>query len=328
MSDGFRAHAQANTLNITNECTVHGKGKRQNLSSANQSDSSQTKKALITGAGGLLGRCMTERLLASNWQVVPFSHQQLSITDETAVRHNFEATHPDVVINCAATTDVDRCEREPDWAYAVNEQGVRNLVRACTEFDAEFVHISTDYVFDGKKQGLYTQEDATNPLSVYAKSKLAGEIAVQEENAKAYIVRTSWIFGVGGKNFGSRVFDYAKASGKLKGVTDQTSIATYAPDLAARIEEIFGIGTYGLYQITNTGIMSWYDFAKLAFELAGMNEVELQPCTRAELNQLAPRPHNSAMRCLLSEKLGLAPLRHWQDALADFVRELSITPAL
>jgi dTDP-4-dehydrorhamnose reductase len=106
-------------------------------------------------------------------------------------------------------------------------------------------------------------------------------------------------------------------------VTDQTSIATYAPDLASRIEEIIGIGEHGLYQITNTGIMSWYDFAKLAFELAEMNEVELQPCTRAELNQLAPRPHNSAMRCLLSEKLGLAPLRHWQEALADFVHESS-----
>src|SRR5205085_6701372 len=119
--------------------------------------------------------------------------------------------------------------------------------------------------------------------SVYAKSKLAGEIATREESAKAYIIRTSWRFGVGGKNFGSRVFDYAKASGKLKGVTDQTSIATYAPDLASRIEEIINIGTHGLYQITNTGIMSWYDFASLAFELAGMNEVELQPCTRAEL---------------------------------------------
>jgi dTDP-4-dehydrorhamnose reductase len=297
------------------------------LSSTTQNPAPPTGSALITGAAGLLGRCMSQRLLASNWQVATRNHQQLDIADREAVRRNFAETTPNLVINCAATTDVDRCEREPDWAYAVNEQGARNLASACGEFRAEFVHVSTDYVFDGAKQGYYTQQDEPNPLSLYAKSKLAGEVAVRQELEKAYIVRTSWIFGVGGKNFGSRVFDYAKANGKLRGVTDQTSIATYGPDLAARIEEILAIGRHGLYQITNTGMMSWYDFAKLAFELAGLNEVELEPCTRADLNQLAIRPQNSAMRCLLSEELGLAPLRHWQDALADFVREYHKTGA-
>ena len=295
------------------------------MTSPNQNDSSQTDRALITGAGGLLGRCMSEHLLASNWQVTALNHQQLNITDEDEVRRNIEEARPCVVINCAATTDVDRSEREPDWAYAVNEQGARNLARACRKSNAEFVHVSTDYVFDGGKEGFYTQEDEPNPLSVYAKSKLAGEIAAKEELEKAYIIRTSWVFGVGGKNFGSRIFDYAKSSAKLKGVTDQTSIATYAPDLASRIREIIGIGAHGLYQITNTGVMSWYDFAKLAFELAEIQHVELEPCTRADLNQLAPRPHNSAMRCLLSEKLGLAPLRPWQVALLDFVGEYKKT---
>jgi dTDP-4-dehydrorhamnose reductase len=288
---------------------------------SNQDNFRAQRSALITGAGGLLGRCMTQALLASNWQVTALNHQQLDIANEEDARRIIDEARPLVVINCAATTDVDRCEREPDWAYAVNEQGPRFLARACRIGNAEFVHISTDYVFDGEKVGYYTQEDATNPLSVYAKSKLAGEIAAQEELEKSYIIRTSWIFGVGGKNFGSRVFDYAKSGAKLKGVIDQTSIATYAPDLASRIEEIISIGTHGLYQITNTGVTSWYDFAKLALELAGMSEVEIEPCTRAELKQLAPRPHNSAMRCLLSEKLGLAPLRPWREALADFVRE-------
>jgi dTDP-4-dehydrorhamnose reductase len=297
------------------------------LSFTKQTHASPTKSALITGAAGLLGRCMSQRLLASDWQVTPRNHQQLDIADREAVRRNFAETLPNLVINCAATTDVDRCEREPDWAYAVNEQGARNLAGACREFNAEFVHVSTDYVFDGTKEGFYTQLDEPNPLSVYAESKLAGEVAVRQELEKAYIVRTSWIFGVGGKNFGSRVFDYARANGKLKGVIDQTSIATYAPDLAARIEEILAIGRHGLYQITNTGMMSWYDFAKLAFELAGLSEVLLEPCTRADLNQLAVRPQNSAMRCLLSEELGLAPLRRWQEALADFVREYKKTGA-
>jgi dTDP-4-dehydrorhamnose reductase len=182
-------------------------------------------------------------------------------------------------------------------------------------------HTSTDYVFDGAKQGFYTQEDEPKPESVYGKSKLAGEIAVNQEAARFYIIRTSWLFGVGGKNFGSRLFEYASANRRLKAVTDQTSIPTYAPDLAQRIEEIMELRAHGLYHGTNTGVGTWYEFAKLALELEGTNEVEIEPVTRAQLNQLAPRPNNSAMRCLLSEKLGLAPLRHWQEAIRDFVHE-------
>jgi dTDP-4-dehydrorhamnose reductase len=237
------------------------------------------------------------------------------------VRRIIEQQKPQAVINCAATTNVDRCETDSEWAFAVNENGARYLARACRQFNAPFVHVSTDYVFDGDKDGFYTQADPPNPLSIYAKSKLAGERAVQEELEQAFIIRTSWVFGVGGKNFGSRIFDYAKAGAKLKGVQDQTSIATYAPDLAARIEEIIALGRPGLYQVTNTGAMTWFEFARLALDLAGMDDVAIEPCTRADLNQPAPRPHNSAMRCLLSEELSLQPLRPWRDGLVDFVNE-------
>ncbi|HSO76695.1 MAG TPA: sugar nucleotide-binding protein, partial [Blastocatellia bacterium] len=157
--------------------------------------------------------------------------------------------------------------------------------------------------------------------SVYGKSKLAGEISVGHEAARFYIIRTSWLFGVGGKNFGSRLFEYARANPRLKGVTDQTSIPTYAPDLAQRIEEIMELRAHGLYHGTNSGVGTWYEFARLALELAGISGVEIEPVTRAQLNQLAARPVNSAMRCLLSEKLGLVPLRYWQEAIVDFVRE-------
>ena len=129
------------------------------MTSANQQDSAQTKSALITGA---------EQLLSTNWLVIALNHQQLDITNEDAVLRQVGGAQPDVVMNCVATADVDRCEREPEWAYAVNEQGVRNLARACRKFNSEFVHVSTDYVFDGEKQGFYTQEDEPNPLSVYA----------------------------------------------------------------------------------------------------------------------------------------------------------------
>ena len=295
------------------------------MTTSREGNASTTKSALITGAGGLLGRCMTRQLTTSGWRVVAVGHQQLDIADEEVVRRQLETLRPRVVINCAATGDVDRCEREPEWAYAVNETGPRYLARHARAVGADLVHVSTDYVFDGSKTGFYTQEDEARPISVYGQSKLAGEQAVREEAENHYLVRTSWLFGVGGKNFGSRVIDYARAGATLKGVTDQTSIATYAPDLAARLEEIVERGVNGLYQVTNTGAMSWYEFALLALELAGLQNVPITPCTREDLRQLAPRPQNSAMRCLLSERLGLAPLRHWREAIVDFVRDYQNT---
>jgi dTDP-4-dehydrorhamnose reductase len=230
-----------------------------------------------------------------------------------------EDARPYVIINCVATADVDRCESDRQWAYAVNESGPRFLARAARKAGAEVFHVSTDYVFDGTKEGFYTQEDEPRPLSVYGKSKLAGEHAVRDEAERFYIARTSWLFGAGGKNFGSRVVEYARAGARLKGVTDQTSIPTYAPDCAARIEEIINLRAHGLYHVTSAGVTTWYDFARRALALAGLGEVEIEPITRSDLNQPAPRPHNSAMRCIVSEKLGLAPLRHWGDALAEFI---------
>ncbi|MEK6406413.1 MAG: dTDP-4-dehydrorhamnose reductase [Acidobacteriota bacterium] len=282
---------------------------------------SEPRTAMITGAGGLLGRSMQARLTESGWRVVALPRTDLDITKEEDVRRAVEAVRPQVLINCAATADVDRCEVEPDWAYAINERGPRFLARACREFGADIVHVSTDYVFDGSKEGSYTQEDEPKPLSVYGMAKLAGEFAVREEAERFYVVRTSWLFGAGGKNFGSRVVEYARKGARLKGVIDQTSIPTYAPDLAARIEEIIDLGAHGLYQVTSTGPATWFDFARVALDLAGLGEVEIEPVTRAALNQRAPRPHNSAMRCLVSEKLELEPLRHWRDALVEFVRE-------
>src|SRR5215831_17491404 len=202
------------------------------------------RTAMITGAGGLLGRSMHTRLEQSGWRVAPFTHPELDITNDVEVQATIERVRPDVLINCVATADVDRCEVEPDWAYRVNEKGSESLARACRLVEAEIVHVSTDYVFDGSKTGFYTQEDEPSPQSVYGKSKLAGELAVSKQNDRSYIIRTSWLFGVGGKNFGSRVIEYARNGAALKGVVDQTSIPTYAPDLASRIEEIIDLGIH------------------------------------------------------------------------------------
>ncbi len=287
---------------------------------SNANKQAALRRALITGAGGLLGRHMIEQLRGSGWQTIALAHSDLDITRGSDVRQAIEQAAPSVVINCAVTGDVDACEREQAWAYAVNEKGPRLLAAACRDFGAKIVHASTDYVFDGEKAGFYTQEDEPRPLNVYGKSKLAGELAVQAEHPDHFIIRTSWIFGAGGRNFGSRVIEHALAGRPLKGVTDQTSITTYAPDLAARIEEIINIGVAGLYHVTSTGATSWYDFARAALDLAGLGHVEIRPIKRADLNQAAQRPHNTAMRCLLSERLGLKPLPGWRDRLPEFAR--------
>jgi len=284
---------------------------------------SEPSTAMITGAGGLLGRSMNARLTQSGWRVIPLPHSGLDITNQDDVRDAVELFRPDVVINCVATADVDRCEIDRDWAFAVNASGPRFLARACREFGADIVHVSTDYVFDGSKEGFYTQEDEPKPLSVYGAAKLAGEFAVREEAERFYVVRTSWLFGVGGKNFGSRIIEYARRGANLKGVIDQTSIPTYAPDLAGRIEQIIRLRAHGLYQVTSSGPTTWFDFARRALDLAGFGELQIVPVKREDLNQRAPRPHNTAMRCLVSEKLGLEPLRHWSDALIDFVRDIT-----
>jgi dTDP-4-dehydrorhamnose reductase len=277
---------------------------------------------LIAGGGGLLGRTATHLLSNAGWETRAFAHAELDITNEAEVFRAVDRTGPRLIINCAATADVDRCEREPEWAYAVNETGPRLLARAAAAAGAEIVHVSTDYVFDGSKSDPYTQKDEAHPLSIYGKSKLAGERAVASECDRSYVIRTSWLFGAGGKNFGSRVIEYARNGQHLKGVADQISIPTYASDLAGRIAEIVSRNVYGLYHVTNTGPASWLDFARLALELAGVTMFEIEPVTRAMLNQTAPRPHYSAMRCLLSEELGLAPMRPWREALVDFVRQV------
>jgi dTDP-4-dehydrorhamnose reductase len=278
-------------------------------------------RVLITGAGGLLGRSAVAHFSQHSCNVTAVTRADLDIGNRAAVLAVFDSTRPDLVINCAAATDVDRCEREPEWAFKSNEEGPLNLARACLKAGAALVHVSTDYVFDGEKDGLYTQDDRPNPQSVYARSKLAGELAVTAELNRAYIVRSSWVFGKGGKNFGSRVVELARSGARLKGVTDQISIPTYAPDLASRICEITRKGSYGLYHVTNTGPATWMQFARMALDLAGLDEIQIAQVTRAELGQPAARPRNSAMRCLLSERLGLAPLRTWEEALKEFIRQ-------
>jgi len=276
------------------------------------------RKVLVTGAGGLLGRYVVNRF-TGQYDVVAATHQDLDIADRNVVEQWIRKLHPEVIINCAAMSQVDLCETERERAFAVNSEGPRYLAEACRQIGAELVHISTDYVFDGTKSVPYTIEDRENPISTYGQSKLAGEKFVREALDRSYIVRVARIFGEGGRNFASTVVDLARREGRVRGIIDEIGSPTYAKDLADRLETLISLGYPGVYHVTNQGACSWYEFAHEALRIVGLEGVVIEKMKSADLQRPARRPHSTALRCLLSEQLGLKPLRPWQEALAEYL---------
>jgi len=277
-------------------------------------------KVLITGAGGVLGQALVEHAAARGDRVASFDRAALDIADERAVRDAVVAAAPDAVINCAAWTDVDGCELDPQRAFLVNSQGVEILATASRQSGASFVTVSTDYVFDGRKaEGFYTQRDDPHPLSAYGASKLEGERRAMLASARTIVVRSGWIFGPRGKNFLSTIVARARRGERLKAISDSYGTPTYAPDLAARLRELAELDLPGVFHVVNSGEGTSYEgFAREAAEAAGVAGVEIESVLSDTLKRPAPRPRNSRLRCLLSEAIGLAPLRDWRDALREF----------
>ena len=279
-------------------------------------------RVLVTGAGGLVGRAVSEHCRESGDEVLSYNHRDLDITDDELVRQTIVANKPDVVINCAAWTDVDGCESNRDKAFAVNAAGPENLANACREVGCVFITISTDYVFDGKKQGFYTQEDEPNPESVYAASKLEGERRSSRSYDRSIIVRTGYIFGAGGTNFLSTVVERVRNGTRLKAIRDMYGTPTYAKDLAVRLRELAVIDKPGIYHVVNSGPgVSFEEFTRKAVELVGNRDAVVESVSADTLNRPAPRPRNSRLRCLLTGAIGLPDLRAWDEALEEFVAE-------
>lgn len=278
-------------------------------------------RVLITGAAGMVGRALAEHCRASGDEVFALDRGGLDITDDRATRELFSRLKPDSVINCAAWTDVDGCELDPQQAFLVNSQGVEVLATAARLAAASFVQISTDYVFDGRKEeGFYTQRDDPHPLSAYGAAKLEGERRAQAASARTAVVRTGWIYGAGGKNFLSKVVDIARGGGTLKAIGDSFGTPTYVPDLVARLREIARLDLPGTYHVANAGEGASYEgFARAALEAAGLDASRVERVAADSLKRPAPRPRNSRMRCLLSEAIGLAPLRDWREGVRDLV---------
>ena len=278
-------------------------------------------RVLITGAGGLVGQALAEHCVRSADEVLSYAHRELDVTDRTAVEEKILANRPDVVINCAAWTNVDACESDPERAFAVNAKGPQNLAGACKQAQCCFITISTDYVFDGKKPGFYTQLDLPNPESVYGASKLEGERLSAMTYARSIIIRTGYIFGRGGTNFLSTVVRRIQNGETLKVITDTYGTPTYARDLAARLRELAQANVAGIYHVVNSGPgVSFEGFTRKTMALIGKSGAVEQVSADA-LNRPAKRPQNSRLRCLSTAKVGLAPLRDWESALEEFVRE-------
>ena len=277
-------------------------------------------KILVTGANGQLGKDVI-RILEAEHEVFGFSRKEMDIRDLDCCLEVMDRFRPDAVIHCAAYTAVDQAESEPDEAFRVNAFGSRNIALAAERVGSKICYISTDYVFDGMSDVPYNEYDNTNPASVYGKSKRAGEQLVQSLSSKYFIVRTSWVYGRNGNNFVKTMLRLAKERDKLKVVHDQVGSPTYTVDLSRFLSDLIVTDKYGIYHASNTGRCSWYEFACAIFEESGIS-VQVDPCTTEEFPRPAPRPKFSVLDHMSIRANGFSDLRHWREALKEFLQEL------
>ncbi|MEE3490786.1 MAG: dTDP-4-dehydrorhamnose reductase [Methanobrevibacter sp.] len=274
-------------------------------------------KILITGSNGMLGHDLTE-VLKDNHELILTTSKTLDITNKDQVFEVICDAEPDVVINSAAYTDVDGCEENQDLAYSVNGEGVKNLALACKEVDCALVHISTDYIFNGKNDRPWVEDDEIGPISVYGKSKLKGEEAILETLDKYFIVRTAWLYGINGKNFPKTMLELAKNHSEITVVYDEVGTPTYTPDLAYGISELIETDYYGIYHLTNSGNCSWCEFARYIFEVAD-KDVKVVPVTASEFARPAPRPSYSVLENKNWVDKGFTPLRSYKEAIKEYI---------
>ena len=278
-------------------------------------------KIAIIGSGGQLGSDFAHVLLRDRGiELSLLDHSKIECTDKLSVEKALFDVRPQIVINCTAYTRVDDCEDDAERAFSVNALGAGYIAHTCAEIDALTVYISSDYVFDGAKYTPYLENDETNPLNVYGKSKLDGEKLVRKFCKRHFIVRSSGLYGgkKGGLNFVETMLRLADKGGPIRVVDDQVLTPTYTMDLAGAIVELIHTGEYGTYHITNSGECSWFEFGKAVFEIFALSP-DYGRISSEEYGAKALRPGYSVLGNSRIHSLGIAPLREWRDALRDYL---------
>lgn len=279
---------------------------------------------LVTGSNGQLGKCLldiSKESIGINW--IFKSSKELDITNEDSITNVFNNNKIDYLINCAAYTAVDKAEREQEKAYIVNAEGVRLLSNVCKDYNTTLIHISTDFVFDGKKTAPYIETDLPNPINVYGASKLKGEQYVQEILEKYFIIRTSWVYSEHGNNFVKTMLRLANERDEISVVNDQIGSPTYAGDLAKCIAQIIDVAPeeYGIYHYSNDGGICWYELAKAIFYQKGV-KVELKPIKTLQYPTPAKRPKYSVMeKSKITEVLKIE-IFPWEERLMKCLNKI------
>ncbi|HHT9137319.1 MAG TPA: dTDP-4-dehydrorhamnose reductase [Candidatus Wunengus sp. YC60] len=281
-------------------------------------------KILVIGAHGMLGRDLANRLSSlsdpknSGNEVIAVDREHIDITHGENTSKFIVQARPDVIVNCAAFSNVDACETQISEAFAVNATGARNVALTGKQTGTKVIHISTDYVFDGTNSEPYIETDKPNPISVYGKSKLEGELAVQEINGNYVIIRTAWLFGPFRKNFVTTMLELGRKNRSVSVVTDQYGSPTYTSDLSDAIRTAISKDLRGIYHVTNTGTCSRYEWARKIFELTG-NQVSVLPLKTADYKRPARVPQNSSLDCVKYTTTTGQKMRPWQEALREYI---------
>ena len=279
-------------------------------------------RALLLGGGGMLGRDLAAAVPGAV-QLTVRTRAELDITDSRAVAAALDSVRPDWVINASAYTAVDRAEEEREIAFAVNGAAVGALGAACAARGVRVAHFSTDYVFPGTGRTPYVEEAPISPVNTYGASKLAGEQALSDSQAEVLLLRTQWLFGIGGRSFPRTMWGRATRREPTRVVADQWGRPTYTLDLARATWELIARGASGVYHVSNSGSTTWFDLALEVFAAAGAPDI-VTPCTTAEYPTPARRPAYSVLSTTKVERILGAKLPSWQDGLARMLAELAV----
>lgn len=277
-------------------------------------------KVLVTGAEGMLARDIIPYLSEQGYETLAVPHSEIDVSDLGVIEATVNSFEPEIIINCAAYTEVDDAENEEQKALMVNGTGVQNLCLTCQERDIALVHFSTDYVFDGSKESPYTIFDDTNPINAYGRSKLLGEKYILWLLSKFYIIRSSWLFGLYGRNFVETILELGQREKRISVVNDQKGCPTWTRHLAKAVVDLIETRRYGIYHITNSEPTTWFEFSREIFHLSDMN-IDVLPITSEQFPRPAKRPQNSILDSFpLSQTLG-REMPSWREALGEYLSQ-------